>query len=129
MFPCVLRSGAVAGFGHLKIALPSIDGHQVSHQLPGHRQCRPIGIALLFLLVIEQGQLRAVARRHFGGFDQRGLQMFVALFGDRCALYRVRRTFLVSHLECPRQCGDRPHGGNTHPPGTTYTSASGPLRF
>src|SRR6266403_3891509 len=64
---------------HLKIALSTVDRHEVSHQLPCHRQSRAIGIAFLLFLVIDHGQLRAVARGHLCCFDQRRLQMFVAL--------------------------------------------------
>src|SRR5215472_10969532 len=38
----------------------------------------------------------AVMWGHLGRFDQRGLQMFVALLRDRCALHRVRRTLLIA---------------------------------
>ena len=32
---------------HLKIPLPTVDRHQIGHQLPRHRQRRAIGIAFL----------------------------------------------------------------------------------
>jgi len=75
-----LRSDAVTRLNYLKIALPTIDRHEVRHQLPRHRQGCAIGIAFLPFLVIDHGQLRAVSRCHFCRFDQRCLQMFVALF-------------------------------------------------
>jgi hypothetical protein len=51
----VLRSDAVTRLHQLKIALPAVDGHEVGHQLPCHRQRRAIGIAFLLFLVIEHG--------------------------------------------------------------------------
>ena len=83
------RRDAVAGLRHLKIALPTIYGHQIGHQLSCHCERRAIGIAFLLFAVVEQGQHRAVARRHLGRLDQRRLQMLVALFGQRRPLRRV----------------------------------------
>ena len=51
----VLRSDAATRLCSLKIPLPTIDGHQVGHQLSCHCQRRAIGIALLFFLVVEHG--------------------------------------------------------------------------
>jgi len=89
----VLRSD-VTGTRHLKVPLPAVHGHQVGQQLSRHCQRRAIGIAFLLFLVIPHGQLRAVARRHLGRFDQRGRQMLVALLGQRRALHQLRRTAL-----------------------------------
>jgi hypothetical protein len=51
----VLRSDAATGLCSLKIPLPTIDGHEVGHQLSCHCQRRAIGIALLLFLVVEHG--------------------------------------------------------------------------
>ena len=69
----VLRSDVATRLCYSKIPLPTVDGHEVGHQLSCHRQRRAIRIALLFFLVVEHGQLRAVARRHLRRLDQRGL--------------------------------------------------------
>ena len=69
----VLRSDTVVRLHHLKIPLPTVDRHEVGHQLPCYGQRGTIGIAFLLFLVIEHGQLRAVARRHLRRLDQRGL--------------------------------------------------------
>jgi hypothetical protein len=68
-----LRGDAVTRLHYLKIPLPTIDGHEVGHQLPCYRQRCAIGIAFLLFLVIEHGQLRAVSRRHLRRLDQRRL--------------------------------------------------------
>src|SRR6266852_6971274 len=69
----VLRSDVATRLCYLKIPLPTVDGHEVGHQLSCHRQRCAIRIALLLFLVVEHGQLRAVARRHLRRLDQRGL--------------------------------------------------------
>src|SRR5713226_6891301 len=47
-----LRSDAVR-LHHLKIALPTVDRHEIGHQLSCHRQRGAIGVAFLFFLIIE----------------------------------------------------------------------------
>src|SRR5712664_3838084 len=68
-----LRSDVATRLCYLKIPLPTVDGHEVGHQLSCHRQRCAIRIALLLFLVVEHSQLRAVARRHLRRLDQRGL--------------------------------------------------------
>src|SRR6266568_4027907 len=69
----LLRGGAVFSFYCKELFLTAIHGNQVGHELARHCQRGAVGIAFLFLLVVEHGQLRAVARGHFCRFDQRGL--------------------------------------------------------
>src|SRR4029077_1007033 len=69
----VLRSDIATRLGYLKIPLPTVDRHEVGHQLSGHCQRRAVGITLPFFLVVEHGQLRTVAGGHLGRLDQRGL--------------------------------------------------------
>src|ERR1700719_2612737 len=72
--PCIpaalLRGGAVFSFYCKELFLTTIHGNQVRDELARHCQSRTIGITFLFLLVVEHGQLRAVARGHLGRFDQ-----------------------------------------------------------
>src|ERR1700689_4710091 len=69
----VLRSDAAAPLCSLKIPLPTIDGHEVGHQLSCHCQRRAIRITLLFFLVVQHGQLRTIAWGHLRRLDQRSL--------------------------------------------------------
>jgi tetratricopeptide (TPR) repeat protein len=46
----------VGRFHYLKNPLPTVDRHEVSHQLSRHCQRCAIGVAFLFFLVIEHGQ-------------------------------------------------------------------------
>src|SRR6266404_9102084 len=81
LFPAArLRGGAVFSFYCKELFLTTIHGNQVGDELARHCQRRAVGIAFLFLLVVEHGQLRAVSGRHLVRFDQCRLQMFVALF-------------------------------------------------
>src|SRR5467141_2937057 len=91
-----LRSDAVR-FQHLKIPLPTVDGHEVGHQLPCHRQRGAIGIAFLFFSVIEHGQFRAVARRHLCCFDQRRPERSLFSVGARLSRGTVVATKLALH--------------------------------
>jgi hypothetical protein len=68
----VLRSD-FARLCYLKIPLPTVDGHEIGHQLSCYRQRCAIRIALLSFLVVEHGQFRVIARCHLRRLDQRGL--------------------------------------------------------
>src|SRR5580692_1540160 len=76
----LLRGGTVFSFYCKELFLTAIHGNQVRDELARHRQRRAVGIAFLLFLVVEHGQLRAVARRHLRRLDERRLQMLVALF-------------------------------------------------
>src|SRR5205814_2589506 len=64
-----------------EIALPPINGEQISHHLPSHRQRRSIGISFLLFSFIDQGQIMILSGCQLRGFHQHTLDMFVALFG------------------------------------------------
>jgi hypothetical protein len=62
----VLRYGAVLPLHDKKTPLAAIDGHQIRHQIPCHRQGRAIRISFLLGLVIQLRQCRTQSRSHLG---------------------------------------------------------------
>src|SRR5256884_854496 len=114
-----------------EIALPPINGEQISHHLPSHRQRRSIGISFLLFSFIDQGQIMILSGCQLRGFHQHTLDMFVALFGKRGAHHLVGRALFItaepavtdgfsdrgetrnlSHFQCPGQRRDRSYSRN-----------------
>jgi hypothetical protein len=114
-----------------EVALPSIHGEQIRHHFPSYGQRRSIGISLLFLSFIDQGQIMILSRCQLRGFHQHTLDMFVALFGKRGTSHLVggalfitakpavtdrfsdrRETGNVSHFQRPGQRCDWAHSGH-----------------
>src|SRR5438445_5365827 len=68
-----------------EIALPSIDGEQISHHFPSNGQRRSIGIPFLLFSFIDQSQSVILPRCQLRGLHQHTLDMLVALFRKGCA--------------------------------------------
>src|SRR5438874_6479560 len=76
-----------------EIALPSIDGEQISHHFPSNGQRRSIGIPFLLFSFIDQSQSVILPRCQLRGLHQHTLDMLVALFRKGCAGHLVGRLF------------------------------------
>src|SRR5256886_14088032 len=79
-----------------EIALPPINGEQISHHLPSYGQRRSIGISFLLFSFIDQGQIMILSGCQLRGFHQHTLDMFVALFGKRGAHHLVGRALFIT---------------------------------
>ena len=118
-----------------EVALPSIDGEQISHHFPSNGQRRSIGVPFLFLSFIEQRKIVILSGRQLRCLDQHKLDILVALFGNRCANRLLGRASFVTaepaitdrlsdrsearnlaHLQSPGQCSNGPNSGNSSKP-------------
>src|SRR4029077_20647135 len=72
-----------------EVPLPAIHGEQIRHHFSSYGERRSIGIPLLFLSFIDQGQIMILSGCQLRGFHQHTLDMFGALFGKRGARHFV----------------------------------------
>src|SRR5262249_10099720 len=79
-----------------EVALSPIHGEQIRHHFPSYGQRRSVGITLLFLSFIDQGQIMILSGRQLRSFHQHTLNMFVALFGKRGAHHLVGGALFIT---------------------------------
>src|SRR6267154_2163745 len=85
-----------AFFSRHEVSLLPIHGKQICDHLPGYGKCRPIAISFLPFLVINHSHFVVLSRCQLGGFDQRTLDMFVALLRERHTHRLVGRAPFIS---------------------------------